>query len=150
MHPLAKAFAVPVLAVAALQLVPYGYARTNPPVRTEAAWATPQTREIAVRACYDCHSNETVWPWYGAIAPMSWLVQRDVDLGRRALNFSEGGRGHEPGEAGESLVEEEMPPSLYLMLHPEARLSSAEKRALVMGLRATLGGAVESEEDEGD
>lgn len=148
MHPLATAIAVPIVAIAALQLVPYGHARANPPVRSEPAWDSPQTRALAVRACYACHSNETVWPWYGQIAPVSWLIQRDVDLGRRALNFSEGGRGHEGGsEAGESLADGEMPPSLYLLMYPEARLSSAEKRALSDGLRATLGGEID--EDEG-
>ncbi len=143
-----KAAAILLLVVAALQLVPYGYARANPPVRSEPAWDSPQTRALAVRACYACHSNETVWPWYGQVAPVSWLIQRDVDLGRRALNFSEGGRGHEGGgEAGESLAEGEMPPSLYLLMYPDARLSAAEKQALARGLQATLGGRAGSEKD---
>lgn len=134
-----KALAILVTAILALQLVPYGYARTNPPVRSEPRWDAPQTRELAVRACYACHSNEIVWPWYGAIAPMSWLVQRDIDLGRRALNFSDAGRGHDGGgDAAESVGENEMPPSLYVLMHPEARLSSAEKSALVRGLQMTL------------
>ncbi len=72
-----------------LQLVPYGRNHTNPPVAAEPAWASAQTRALAVRACFDCHSNETTWPWYSNVAPVSWLIQRDVDEGRRRLNFSE-------------------------------------------------------------
>jgi hypothetical protein len=72
-----------------IQLVPYGRDHTNPPVVAEPAWDSPQTRALAVRACFDCHSNETVWPWYSNVAPASWLVQRDVDDGRRRLNWSE-------------------------------------------------------------
>jgi hypothetical protein len=57
-----------------LQLVPV--ARTNPAVVREPQWDSPQTRELAQRACYDCHSNETVWPWYAYIAPVSWQIAR--------------------------------------------------------------------------
>src|SRR5512134_2904759 len=76
-----------------LQLVPYGRNHTNPPVQSAPQWDSPHTREWFARACADCHSNETVWPWYSNIAPISWLVQRDVDEGRRALNYSEWNRG---------------------------------------------------------
>jgi hypothetical protein len=54
----------------AIQLVPVD--RTNPPVEEEAP-ASPEVRAVLRRACYDCHSNETVWPWYSRVAPMSWL-----------------------------------------------------------------------------
>jgi hypothetical protein len=123
-----------------IQLVPYGRDHTNPPVLQEPAWDSAQTRALAVRACYDCHSNETVWPWYSNIAPVSWLVQRDVEEGRRRLNLSEWGtRRQEADEAAEVVQEGEMPPSFYLPLHPAARLSSQEKSALVQGLVATFG-----------
>src|SRR5215216_1353338 len=72
-----------------LQLVPYGRRHDNPPTTREPAWDDPTTRALAVRACFDCHSNETRWPWYSYVAPVSWLTQRDVDEGRRELNFSE-------------------------------------------------------------
>ncbi|NVB82954.1 MAG: cytochrome C, partial [Kofleriaceae bacterium] len=65
-----------------MQLVPYGRARSNPPVASEPAWDSPRTRELAVRACFDCHSNETKWPWYARVAPMSWVLERDVEIGR--------------------------------------------------------------------
>lgn len=126
-----------------IQLVPYGRDHSNPPVVNEPNWDSPQTRELALRACYDCHSNETVWPWYSNIAPISWLVQRDVDEGREYLNFSEWGGGRE-GEEGEELAEVieegEMPPAQFLITHSEARLTDDEKQALMRGLQATAGG----------
>jgi hypothetical protein len=66
-----------------IQLIPYGHNHTNPSVVAEPQWDTPQTRELTARACYDCHSNATVWRWYSSIAPASWLIQHDVEDGRR-------------------------------------------------------------------
>lgn len=77
------------LALFAIQLVPYGRDHTNPPARSEPPWSNAAARSYAVRACYACHSNETAWPWYSSIAPVSWLMQRDVEQGRAKLNFSE-------------------------------------------------------------
>ncbi len=124
-----------------IQLVPYGRNHTNPPITGEPNWDSPQTRELAQRACFDCHSNETVWPWYSNIAPISWLTQHDTEEGREHLNFStwnNGGQGHEPEEAMETIAEGEMPMPVYLITHPEARLTAAEKQALIDGLRATI------------
>lgn len=121
-----------------IQLVPFGRNHSNPPVVQEPAWDSPQTRELAKRACFDCHSNETVWPWYSNIAPISWLVQRDTDEGRSKLNFSEWGRQElEVDEIGEVVLEGKMPPAKYLPTHPTARLSPAEREALARGLVAT-------------
>jgi len=123
-----------------LQFVPYGRQHTNPPVRQEPAWNAPRTRELSVRACYACHSNQTEWPWYSNVAPASWLVQRDVDLGRRKLNFSEFDRRQEEAdEAAEEVEKGSMPPPIFLPLHPEAVLSAAERAELAAGLGATLG-----------
>lgn len=133
-----------------IQLVPYGRAHDNPPVVAEPNWDSPQTRELAQRACFDCHSNETTWPWYASVAPVSWMVQHDVDEGRQHLNFSawnqsraEDGReereGNEPEEMGEVVLNGEMPPAQFLLTHPEARLTDAEKAALADGLAATAG-----------
>ncbi|MBK9383713.1 MAG: heme-binding domain-containing protein [Planctomycetes bacterium] len=123
------------------QLVPYGRAHTNPPVVREPRWDSPRTRELAVRACFDCHSNETRWPWYSNVAPVSWLVQRDVDEGRAALNFSRFDQSQkEAHESAEAVLEGEMPPWFYLPTHPEARLTADEQAELVRGLRATFGG----------
>jgi hypothetical protein len=125
---------------AIIQLVPYGRDHRNPPVAAEPAWDRPETRALAARACFDCHSNETSWPWYAHVAPASWLVQDHVDEGRQVLNFSEWNRAQdEADEAAEEVEEGEMPPRSYLWLHPEARLSDAERQQLVAGLRRTFG-----------
>jgi hypothetical protein len=62
---------VGVVVFVAIQLVPYGRDHTNPPVTAEPRWDSPQTRTLAVSACFDCHSNETAWPWYTNVAPFS-------------------------------------------------------------------------------
>ena len=130
---------VAVLGVA-IQFVPYGRRHDNPPVRREPAWDSPATRALAVRVCFDCHSNETRWPWYTFIAPVSWLTQRDVDEGRDALNFSEWDRPQkEAHESAETVREGEMPPWFYLLPRPYARLSAAERERLIAGLAATFG-----------
>lgn len=122
-----------------LQLLPGGV--THPPVTAEPAWDSPQTEALARRACFDCHSNETVVPWYGNLAPFRQLVADHVNEGRAEMNLSEMDRPQEEAhEAGEAVAEGEMPPAYYVLLHPEARLSPAEKRQLIDGLNATLGG----------
>lgn len=70
----------------ALQLIPVN--RTNPPVTAQINWDSPQTKVLFDRACKDCHSNETTWPWYSYIAPVSWLTYYDVQRGRSELNLS--------------------------------------------------------------
>jgi hypothetical protein len=134
-----------------IQLVPYGRNHQNPPVIQELAWPDSETRAIAQRACYDCHSNETVWYWYTNIAPVSWLVQRDVEEGRSKLNFSEWGRGEqEVGEIGEIIQSGEMPPLQYTLIHGNARLSTNDKALLLNGLSAAGVAITETEEKEGD
>ncbi len=121
------------------QLVPYGRDHSNPPTIAEPAWNSPATRVLAQRACFDCHSNQTRWPWYSHVAPASWLVQSHVDEGRETLNFSEWNRpSDEADEAAETVREGEMPPRSYLLLHPEARLTDAEREQLARGLDASL------------
>lgn len=139
---LAGLFAILLFFFLALQLVPYGRNHTNPPVVAEPQWDSPQTRAYFFRACADCHSNETVWPWYSNIAPVSWLVQRDVDRGRKAFNVSEWGVNKNSGaeDAAELVQSGEMPLPIYLPLHPEARLSPQEKQEFLQGLVATFGG----------
>ncbi len=122
-----------------IQLIPFGHQHTNPPVAQEPNWDSPQTRELAQRACFDCHSNETVWPWYSNVAPVSWLVQSDVNEGRSHLNFSDWSKVREAFEIPEVVQEGRMPPSIFLIMHPEARLTQAEKEALVSGFKATVG-----------
>jgi len=123
-----------------IQFIPFGHQHTNPAVVQEPYWDSPQTRELAQRACFDCHSNETIWPWYSNVAPVSWLVQRDVEEGRQHLNFSDWSKGREPGEIPEVILSGEMPLPIFLIMHPEARLTQAEKDALASGLQATVSG----------
>jgi Haem-binding domain len=123
-----------------IQAVPYGRGHTNPPVRAEPPWNNPDTRALSLKACYNCHSNQTDWRWYGLVAPVSWLEQSDVDGGRQKLNFSEWERTQPwAGQAAQSVRDGNMPPWYYLPLHPEANLSPAQRQALIQGLAATLG-----------
>lgn len=120
-----------------IQFVPYGRDHTNPAVGNEPNWSNPQMAELVGRACGDCHSNKTVWPWYANVAPVSWLVQHDVEEGRMALNFSDWGHSAEMEESEElvEVIEEgEMPPAFYLLLHPNAKLTASEKKQLIQEL----------------
>lgn len=117
------------VAFVVIQFVPVD--RTNPPVESEVP-ASPEVLAVLRRACYDCHSNETVWPWYSHVAPMSWLVAKDVREGREEMNFSTWGsmsakrQAKKMHECWEEVEDEEMPLWFYLPLHPEARLSDAD------------------------
>ena len=123
-----------------MQLVPYGRNHTNPPVIREPAWDSPRTRELAVKACFDCHSNETKWPTYSHVAPLSWVVQRHVDVGRTVLNFSDWDTKYlGEGQAANNVLLGDMPLASYRWLHPEARLTKQEKLELARGLQATFG-----------
>jgi hypothetical protein len=122
------------------QAVPYGRSHSNPPVTMEPKWDSPRTRSLAVRACFDCHSNLTTWRWYSNVAPASWLVQRDVDGGRGAFNFSEWDRPQDvgAGDLAEAIRGGSMPPWFYTLMHSNASLDTADKDALIRGLQATL------------
>ena len=135
-----------VLVMIAVQFIPYGKNHANPPVMAEPEWDSQQTRDLFVRACADCHSNETRWPWYSHIAPLSWLVQYDVEEGREHFNVSMWGiqKKNEGTEAKEEFEEGEMPPWFYVLLHPEAKVSKNERETFSNGLLATFG----EEEDE--
>lgn len=125
-----------------IQLVPYGRDHTNPPVVAEPKWDSAQTRDLAKRACFDCHSNETVWPWYSNIAPASWLVQHDVAEARGEVNFSDAGgtgRNISGRKLGREVTGGKMPPAQYTVIHTEANLSQAERQQLAMGFLATFG-----------
>jgi hypothetical protein len=112
--------------------------QTNPPVTSEPAWDSPQTRALAQRACFDCHSNETAWPWYDKLPVSSWLAVFDTIRGRRSLNFSEWSTGRRSREVGEVIQNGSMPPSIYTLLHPTAILNDQEKQQLIQGLQNSL------------
>jgi hypothetical protein len=121
------------LALIVAQVIPVD--RSNPAVESDVP-APLAVRDILRRACYDCHSNETVWPWYSRVAPASWLVARDVHQARQQLNFSTWNRLTAPERAHtlEEILEEvqagDMPLAIYLPLHPEAQLTDANIEAI--------------------
>lgn len=125
-----------------LQLVPRN--QTNPPRIREPQWDSARTRQLTYRACFDCHSNESVWPWYAKIAPFSMLLEQDVEKGREALNFSEWDvdccTQAEIDAMAETVNKGQMPLPYYLLLHPEAQLTAVERGQLVNGLIATMSG----------
>ena len=121
----------------ALQFVPLN--RTNPSVTREVKWNAPETRALAQRACFDCHSNQTVWPWYAYVAPVSMRVVNHVEDGRRRLNFSQWDQPNADfTEVNRIVTEGQMPLSDYLLLHGNAKLNAAETTALLDGLKATF------------
>lgn len=135
-----RAFVALGVVFALIQLVPYGRDHANPPVTQEVRWDSARTRELALGACYDCHSSLTVWPWYTNVAPASWLIYDDVQGGRETLDFSEWDR---PQEAETSDIVEvvrdgSMPPFQYKPLHPAGRLTTTERDELAQGLERTL------------
>jgi hypothetical protein len=111
--------------------------RANPPVETDVG-APPDVKTALRAACYDCHSNETHWPWYSQVAPASWLLAYDVSEGREELNFSTWQRYDAAKqlkklkETKETLNEGSMPPWYYLIMHPTtARLADKDRQAIV-------------------
>jgi len=119
----------------------YRPARTNPPADptnavTAAAAVPAEAAAILKRSCYDCHSNETRWPWYSNVAPISWGVIGHVSEARSRLNFSEFG-AYTPAKrvallekVCEEVREGGMPLGSYLLMHADARLSDADRKAI--------------------
>ena len=130
-----KVLLVSAVALAAAQLS--RPVHTNPRSNGEIV-APAKTSKVFRRACYDCHSNQTRWPWYASVAPLSWLVQRDVDEGRRRLNFSSWQdyatdpetAAHKLDEIAKPVAGGDMAPWHYRLLHPGARLSDEDRATL--------------------
>jgi hypothetical protein len=124
-----------VVVFVAIQFVPYGWKHSNPPVSRDAPWPDAQSAAIARASCYDCHSNETDWPVYSYVAPMSWLVRNDVEEGRGDLNFSEWDRdAGEADDAIDAVRDGSMPPRQYTLLHRDADLDDEEQARLIAAL----------------
>lgn len=140
MKKIYKLFGILIIAGVAIQLVPYGKDHTNPAVVAEPKWDSPRTKELFDRVCANCHSNNTAWPWYSSIAPVSWLIRHDVDDGRKHFNVSmwDGQKVNKGYDAADMVSEGEMPPWFYVIGHPEAKLSDSEKTQFVQGLSATF------------
>jgi hypothetical protein len=119
--------------------------RTNPPVKTDLIATLRPPAPVAaslVAACYDCHSHQTKWPWYAHVAPMSWLIAKDVNEGRDALNLSEWPTD-DPDTAADQLdgmsqkiTYNKMPPEKYTAIHVNARLTAEQRKALTDWLDA--------------
>jgi hypothetical protein len=123
-----------------MQLVPYGWHHSNPPVIRDAPWPDDASAEIARTSCYSCHSNETDWPAYSYVAPMSWLVRYDVDRARDEFNFSDWDRyGDDADDAIDVIEDGEMPLGRYTMIHREAKLTVSEADTLIAALREMSG-----------
>ncbi len=124
-----------------MQLVPVRIA--NPPSRGDVA-APPEVEQTLRRSCYDCHSNQTQWPWYTRIAPLSWLVAHDVNAGRRQINFSQWSdyfpatRARKLKWMDRALRGEAMPPWPYRAMHPSSRLGPADRDRLQRWIAAEL------------
>jgi hypothetical protein len=135
-----KTLLVLVVAFGLIQLLPFGRNHVNPAVVAEPVWDSPATKELATRTCFDCHSNETVWPWYGNVAPVSWLLANDVAEGRENLNFSDWSSNSVVSQelfkaAANEAESGKMPPFYYVWMHPTAKLTAAEKSQLVSGFQ---------------
>lgn len=134
--------AVAVVVLALIQLIPVS--RTNAAPSTPIDWDSPETQQLWTRTCADCHSNDTQWPWYSSIAPSSWLLVAHVNAGRQEMNVSELDKmpafrkANLANDMAQQIRSGNMPPSDYLILHPEARLSDAEKQHLIQGLQKTF------------
>lgn len=102
-------------------------------------------------ACYDCHSNQTVYPWYSYVAPVSWLVIRDVKLGRETANYSDWGKLDRATriklltETAEEIESGSMPMPIYTTMHPEARLSDDQRQLLIAWTEAQIEKILEEE-----
>lgn len=141
-----------VAAVVGIQFVPVD--RTNPPVRTTIE-APDDVERILRQACWDCHSNETEWPWYAHVAPVSWLVTGDVQEARGEMNLTEW-PADDPEEVqdlveeiGEEVEEDGMPLKSYRWMHSEGRLSPEEKRVLIDWSQSRVGADEPSEAEGG-
>ncbi len=138
--PLAYLAAVLVLAFIAIQFVPVD--RSNPPVTMEVP-ASAEVLAVLRESCYDCHSHEVRWPWYSYVAPVSWLVARDVREGRRQLNFSiwdqysAKKQAHKIEEVHDEVASGAMPLPIYLTMHADARLTPQDIETLRAWAEAT-------------
>ncbi|MCB9292010.1 MAG: heme-binding domain-containing protein [Lewinellaceae bacterium] len=119
----------------------FGIDKTNPPVNASEefmALAAPpaDVAQLLRNACYDCHSHETKYPWYTNVAPVSWWIANHIEHGREHLNFSVWGaydaekQAHKAEEAGEEVEKGKMPMTSYQPMHPEARLTDAQRERL--------------------
>ena len=128
-----------------IQLFPVWLWRTNPAPVSQPKWDSSQTQALTQRACFDCHSNQTTWPWYSYVAPASWLIPRDVIEGRQHLNFDDWqtalaktDRFPLDERVQREMSRGDMPPNYFLWLHSNAKLTADEQQQLIDGLAKTI------------
>jgi hypothetical protein len=132
-----------------IQFVPYGWWHENPPVVHDTPRPNARAEQVARVSCYDCHSNESEWPVYSYVAPMSWLVRQDVEGARSELNFSEWPLDDKQLDDALDVIEDDgMPPGTYTLIHRDARLTDAEARILTEAIKS-LGGSSEDHSGPG-
>jgi hypothetical protein len=131
-----------VVVLLVIQVLPIGKVHDSPATK-EAPWPDAASKQIAVAACYDCHSNHTHLLWYDKVAPVSWYVANHIEEGRSKVNFEEWDKPQNAHELAESVQEGGMPLTSYTLLHPSGKLSAAEKAKLVAALRQLEGTAVD-------
>jgi len=128
-------------------------AKTNPPATNPLSIGDPHVESILRRSCFDCHSNETRWPWYSEVAPVSWQIASHVKDGRKHVNFSDWNEAKAVkrfGEICEEVEDGEMPMTSYLLMHGDARLTAEDVAALCTWSRSRVPVSAErySEEKE--
>lgn len=112
--------------------------RTNPPTLPSRSLAAhvrvpEDVHSSLIQSCGDCHSNQTHWPWYSHVAPLSWVITDDVNEGRRHMNFEDWEAQEDPKQANDRLVDiceeikkQGMPPFSYRLVHKDIRLKPQE------------------------
>ena len=142
-----------IVLIVGAQFVPV--TRDNPPVAADFD-GDAAVKAVLKESCYNCHSNETTWPWYSRIAPVSWLVASDVSEAREKLNFSDWGlmavenQAHASREMWKEVEKGEMPLTVYLLMHSEAELSEADKAVIRDWAGGTAGQTTEPMEEAGE
>jgi hypothetical protein len=137
--------AIVLVVVIGIQFIPVG--RTNPPIHADLK-AAAKVHAILQRSCYNCHSNETRWPWYAHVAPISWMLANDVHEARSHVNFSDWGtldpslQARRAAEVWDEVKSGDMPLRQYLLIHPDARLS-ADDKSLIREWAETYGAALD-------
>lgn len=127
-----------ILFALAIQLIPYGKDHTNPKAVNKVKWDSAKTEALFTKACADCHSFHTKWPWYSHYAPASWLIMWDVQEGREHLNVSVKVTHKQLQKAIKEIQEGDMPPLQYTLIHKDAKLTKQQRADLINGLKRTF------------
>lgn len=134
-----KILIIIIIIISVIQFIPVD--KTNPPVDSQKDYFSivnlpENVKNILKKSCFDCHSNETVYPWYSNVAPISWFLKNHINEGREHVNFSEWGnysaekQKNIVEDCAEEISENEMPLSTYTLLHSDAKLDKEKLQIL--------------------